>query len=61
MTKSQNVLDFPFPQIDNHHLIFYEYSGLEPGDSQGLRAIREFILSRTDPSSPASGRLHAIW
>ena len=50
-----------FRPDDNHHLIVYECSGLEPGDAQGLRTIREFISNRTDPNRAARERLHAIW
>jgi hypothetical protein len=54
-------INFPFRPDDNHHLIVHESAGLEPGDAQGLRAIRDFISSRTDPSRAAAERLHAIW
>ena len=50
-----------FRPDDNHHLIVHECSGLEPGDAQGLQAIRDFISTRTNPNRPASERLHAIW
>ncbi|KAI0269641.1 hypothetical protein BGY98DRAFT_286349 [Russula aff. rugulosa BPL654] len=46
---------------DNHHLIVHEYSGLEPGDTQGLRTVQDFIIDRTDPSRAPAERLHAIW
>ena len=54
-------INFAFRPDDNHHLIVHECSGLEPGDAQGLRALRDFISTRTDPNRPASERLHAIW
>ena len=54
-------INFAFRPDDNHHLIVHECSGLEPGDAQGLRAIRDFISTRTDPNRPAPERLHAIW
>ena len=54
-------ISFAFCPDDNRHLIVHECSGLEPGDAQGLRAIRDFISTRTDPSRPAPERLNAIW
>jgi hypothetical protein len=54
-------ISFAFRPEDNHHLIVHECPGPEPGDSQGLRAIRDFISNRTDPNRPAPERLHAIW
>ena len=56
-------INFTFRPDDNHHLIVHESAGLEPGDAhwQGLRAIRDFISNRTDPSRAAAERLHAIW
>ena len=54
-------INFAFRPDDNHRLIVHECFGLEPGDAQGLRAILDFISSRTDPSRPAPERLHAIW
>jgi hypothetical protein len=54
-------INFAFRPDDNHHLIFHESAGLEPGDARGLRAIRDFISNRTDPSRAPAERLHAIW
>jgi hypothetical protein len=54
-------VDFAHRPNDNHYLIIHEFSGLEPGDAQGLRAIRDFISNRTDPNRPTPERLHAIW
>ena len=55
-------INFAFRPDDNHHLIVHEFSGLESGDdAQRLRAILDFILTRTDPNRPAPERLHAIW
>ena len=54
-------INFAFRPDDNHHLIVHESAGLEPGDAQGLRAIRDFISNRTDPSRAPAERLHAIW
>jgi hypothetical protein len=53
-------INFAFCPNDNHHLIVHE-AGLEPGDPQGLRAIRDFISNRTDPGRAPPERLHAIW
>ena len=58
---SASGINFAHRPDDNKHLIIHECSGLEPEDAQGLRAIRDFISDRTDPSCPASERLHAIW
>ena len=46
---------------DNQRLIVHEYSGIEPGDAQGLRTVRDFITNRTDPKRAPAERLHAIW
>jgi hypothetical protein len=46
---------------DNRYLILHEYLGFEPGDVQGLQAIREFISYRTEPSRSAAEKLHAVW
>ena len=54
-------INFAFRPDDNHHLIVHESAGLEPGDAQGLRAVRDFISNRTDPSRAPAERLHAIW
>jgi hypothetical protein len=54
-------INLAFRPDDNHHLIAHESAGLEPGDAQGLRAIRDFMSNRTDPSCAAAERLHAIW
>jgi hypothetical protein len=54
-------IEFAFRPDDNHSLIVHECSGLEPGDAQGLQAIRDFISNHTDPSCAASEILHAIW
>ena len=54
-------INFAFRPDDNHHLIVHECSGLGPDDAQGLRAIQDFISTRTDPNRPAPERLHAIW
>lgn len=53
-------VNFAFCPEDNPHLIVHE-CGLEPGDAQGLRAVRDFILNRTDSSCVAPERLRAIW
>ena len=50
-----------FRPDDNHRLIVHEYSGIEPGDAQGLRTVRDFITNRTDPKRAPAERLHAIW
>ncbi|KAH9998788.1 hypothetical protein BJV77DRAFT_1064755 [Russula vinacea] len=54
-------INLAFRPDDNHHLTVHESAGLEPGDAQGLRAIRDFISNRTDPSRAPAERLHAIW
>ena len=54
-------INLAFRPDDNHHLIVHEYSGLEPGDAQGLRTVRDFITNRTDPNRAPAERLHAIW
>ncbi|KAN0107065.1 hypothetical protein V8E52_010510 [Russula decolorans] len=54
-------INLAFRPDDNHHLIVHEYSGLEPGDGQGLRTIRDFITLRTDPNRAPAEKLHAIW
>jgi hypothetical protein len=54
-------INLAFRPDDNHHLIVHESAGLEPGDAQGLRAIRDFISKHTDPSCAATEKLHAIW
>ena len=54
-------INFPFRPDDNRHLIVHECSGFEPGDAEGIRAIRDFIATRTDPNRPPAERLHAIW
>ena len=54
-------INLAFRPNDNRHLIVHESAGLEPGDAQGLRAIRDFISNRIDPSCAATERLHAIW
>jgi hypothetical protein len=54
-------INLAFRPDDNHHLIVHEYSGLEPGDAQGLRTVREFITNRTDPNRARAERLHAVW
>ena len=46
---------------ENRYLIVHEYSGFEPGDGQGLQAIRDFISCRTNPSCADAEKLHAIW
>jgi hypothetical protein len=46
---------------DNHRLIVHEYSGIEPGDAEGLRTVQDFITNRTDPNRAPAERLHAIW
>jgi len=46
---------------DNSYLIVHEFSAFEPGDSQGLQTIRDFISYRTDLNRPAAERLHAVW
>ncbi|KAI0246861.1 hypothetical protein BJV78DRAFT_1286036 [Lactifluus subvellereus] len=50
-----------FCPSDNRYLKIHEYSEFEPGDSQNLQIIRNFITDRTDAHLPASERLHAIW
>jgi hypothetical protein len=54
-------INLAFRPDDNHHLIVHEHSGLEPGDTQGLRTVQDFITDRTDPSRAPTERLHAIW
>src|SRR6266849_9175743 len=54
-------INLAFRPDDNHHLILHEYSGLEPGDAQGLRTVRDFITNRADPNRAPAERLHAIW
>ncbi|KAI0269639.1 hypothetical protein BGY98DRAFT_1180030 [Russula aff. rugulosa BPL654] len=54
-------INLAFRPDDNHHLIVHEYSGLEPGDAQGLRTVRDFITNRTDPNRAPAEKLHAIW
>ena len=54
-------INIEFYPDDNYRLIVHEYSGLEPGDTQGLRAILDFISKRTDPSRPATETLDVIW
>ena len=54
-------INLAFRPDDNHHLTVHESAGLEPGDAQGLRAIRDFISNCTDPSRAPAERLHAIW
>ncbi|KAI0293731.1 hypothetical protein B0F90DRAFT_1761003 [Multifurca ochricompacta] len=54
-------INFEFRPEDNRYLIVHECSGLEPGDAQGLQAIRDFISSRTDASRSSPERLHAVW
>jgi hypothetical protein len=54
-------INFAFRPDDNQHLIVHEFSGLEPGDAQGLQIIRDFISNRTDPGRATPERLHAIW
>lgn len=58
---SPSDIDFAHHPNDNHYLVVHEFSGLEPGDAQGMQAIRDFISNHTDPSRSASERLHAIW
>ena len=58
--KASNI-NFGFCPDDNRRIIIHECSGLERGDAQGLRPVLDFIANRTDPSRPASERLHAIW
>ena len=60
LARAHNI-NFAFRPDDNHHLIVHECSGFESGDAKGLRAIRDFISTRTDPNRPASERLHAVW
>ncbi|KAI0278995.1 hypothetical protein BGY98DRAFT_1096380 [Russula aff. rugulosa BPL654] len=57
----ESDINLAFRPDDNHHLIIHEYSGLEPGDAQGLRTVRDFITNRTDPNRAPAERLHAIW
>ena len=57
----ESDINLAFRPDDNHHLIVHEYSGLEPGDTQGLRTVQDFITNRTDPNLAPAERLHAIW
>ena len=57
----ESDINLAFRPDDNHQLVVHEYSGLEPGDAQGLRTICDFITNRTDPSRAPAERLHAIW
>ncbi len=54
-------INLAFRPDDNHRLILHEYSGLEPGDAQGLRTVRDFITNRTGPDRAPAEKLHAIW
>ena len=54
-------INLAFRPDDNRRLIVHEYSGLESGDSTGLRTVQDFITNRTDPTCPPAERLHAIW
>ena len=54
-------INLAFRPDDNQHFIVHEYSGLEPGDAQGLHTVRDFINNRTDPKRAPAERLHAIW
>ena len=54
-------IEHEFQPEDNRYLIVHECSGFEQGDSQSLRAIRKFILRRTDPSRATRERLHVVW
>jgi hypothetical protein len=54
-------INLAFRPEDNHRLIVHEYSGLEPGDAHGLRTVRDFITTRTDPNRAPAERLHAVW
>ena len=54
-------INLVFRPGDNHRLFVHESAGLEPGNAQGLRVIRDFISNRTDPSCAAAERLHVIW
>ena len=54
-------INFGHRPDNNRHFIVHEFSGLEPGDAQGLRTILDFISNRTDPSCAVPERLHAIW
>ena len=58
---SASGINFAHRPDEYNHLIIHECSGLESEDAQGLGAIRDFISYRTDPSCPATERLHAIW
>ncbi|KAH9051686.1 hypothetical protein EDB87DRAFT_749395 [Lactarius vividus] len=56
-------INVEFHPEDNRYLIAHECSGLEsqPGDSQNLQTIRDFISHRTDASRSPLERLHAVW
>jgi hypothetical protein len=54
-------INLSFRPEDNQRLIVHEYAGLEPGDVNGLRTVRDFITNRTDPNRAPAERLHAIW
>ena len=53
-------INFAHRPDNSRDFIVHEFSGLEPGDAQGLRTILNFISNRTDPSCAAPERLHAI-
>ena len=58
---SASDINFAFRPDDNHRLIVHECSGLEPGNAQGLGAIRYFLSNHTHRGCAASERLHAVW
>ena len=62
-TQGKSDINVGFRPEDNRHLVVHEFSafGSQTGDSKILRTMWDFISYRTDPSCPASERLHAIW
>ncbi|KAI0285610.1 hypothetical protein BC826DRAFT_1189613 [Russula brevipes] len=54
-------INLGFRPKDNDYLVVHEYSGFEPGDTQSLQNIRDFISYRTNSNRSALERLHAVW
>ena len=54
-------INLEFCLEDNCYLSVHEYSGLGPGDTQSLQAVRDFISYRTDRGRSATERLDAVW
>ncbi|KAH8994195.1 hypothetical protein EDB92DRAFT_1944025 [Lactarius akahatsu] len=62
-TRGKTDINVEFHPEDNRYLIIHECSVLEsqPGDSQNLQTIRDFVSHRTDASRSPSEWLHAVW